>query len=125
MTVECFPFNLDKKISFNVQYKHLWYSVGVEVFPLRKDDDKKELIKQDIREMLSPIAHLEFKVLDIDKSIYRSYFLMPTHAMYINEKLGNCNINMIVELIVEEIGFEKRSDSYIISQQESSQLSLF
>lgn len=125
MTVEFSPYFTDGKVDFNVPYKNLWYQVKAAFFPFRNAEDKEKLLKMDITEILTPIVHFEFTVLDIDKSIYRSYFLMSGDAIYIREKLGSCSINMIAKAIVEEIGYEKRIDAYILSQQEKSQLSLF
>ena len=125
MTVEFSPYFTDGKVDFNVPHKNLWYQVNATFFPFRNPEEKKELLKMDITEILTPIVHFEFEVLDIDKTIYQSYFLMASHAIYIREKLGSCSINMIAQAIVDEIGYEKRIDAYILSQQQKSQLSLF
>ena len=123
MTLEYSPFNLTDEISFNVPYKNLFYSVTVNFFPFRKN--KKELLKTDIHEIYTPIAHFEFKVLDIEESIYRSQYMMPAQALYAMERLDIPNINTIAALIVEEVGFEKRIAAYLKDKEAENQLSLF
>ncbi|MEO1485692.1 MAG: hypothetical protein AAFU57_08095 [Bacteroidota bacterium] len=124
MQVEFSPYFPEGEVSFNVQYNEHWYNVLVRFFPYEYRG-REEILKMDIRDLLTPVAHIQFKVLDIDTSIYQSYFLMPAHAMYIEETMPQCNINMIAQKIVEEIRFEERIDGYIKKKLCKSQLSLF
>lgn len=124
MIVEFSPYFPEGEVSFNVQYKEHRYSVTVRFFPYEYKD-REEILKMDIRNMLTPVAHIQYNVLDIDTSIYQSYFLMPSHAMYIEETMAQVNINKIAKMIVDEIGFEGRIDAYIQKKLCKSQLSLF
>lgn len=124
MIVEFSPYFPEGEVSFNVQYKEHWYNVTVRFFPYEYKSPE-EVLKMDIRDVLTPVAHIQFNVLDIDTSIYQSYFLMPAHAMYIEETMPQGNINMIAQKIVDEIGFEGRIDAYMQTKLGKSQLSLF
>ncbi|MEO0571966.1 MAG: hypothetical protein AAF039_09700 [Bacteroidota bacterium] len=124
MIVEFSPYFPEGEVSFNVQYKEHRYSVTVSFFPY-ECKDREEIIKMDIRDILTPVVHIQYNVLDIDTSIYQSYFLMPSHAMYIEETMPQGNINKIAKMIVDEIGFEGRIDAYIQKNLCKSQLSLF
>lgn len=123
MTIEYSPFYTSGDIDFNVSFKKLYYQVKVTFFPFASN--KKELAKKDLKKLCTPVAHIEFKVLEVEKSIYQSFFLMPAQALHIVEDLGNCNINQVAKMIAEQTGFEGRIDTYIKSNEAKSQLSLF
>lgn len=123
MTIQYSPFYTSGDISFNVPFKKLYYQVNVHFFPFASN--KNELERTELEKIFTPIAHIEFKVLEIEKSIYQSFFLMSAQALHIIENLGDCNINQITKIIAQEVGFEERITTYTKSIESKSQLSLF
>jgi hypothetical protein len=126
MTVEYSPFHLDGTVCFNVPYKKHQYSITVKFFPFGGGIvPRPELPKTELKEILTPIARIEMKLLDVEERVTHALWLMSGQALYAIEQLGNCNINMIADFIAKEVGFENQIDVYLLSQQEKSQLSLF
>lgn len=125
MKIKNSPFCPDGNANFNLSHKGLAYNVNIGFFPFKGGLSPELILESELEDLCIPIARVEFKVLDIETSIYRSDFLMPHNALYIVEEMPGASINQWAEKMAVEIGYVKRIEDYLVSREKAAQLSLF
>lgn len=125
MKIKNSPFYPDGSANFNLSHRGLAYNVTIGFFPFKGGMTAGEILESELEDLCIPIARVEFKVLDIETSIYRSDFLMAHNALYIVEEMPGASINQWAEKMAVETGFVKRIDDYVLTQRQHAQLSLF
>ncbi len=123
MLLKFSPLHLDGKIDFNKKYKDLTYNTSITFFPFLKSTINYE--NTHIENINIPLAHFEFNVLDIEESLYLSFFLMSGNFLNIIEENPKININKITEIIAKETGYLERINNFIKETYITSQLSFF
>ncbi|WP_075344099.1 hypothetical protein [Tenacibaculum agarivorans] len=130
MLLKNIPSHLTKDSKSTVTTHGISYEISFTFLPFTNSETQENYLNTEVKDLLTPIFHLELNAIDIEESIYRSNWIMPGQILwFIEQHPDSDNIMDLANLVIESLKYEERIEEYAEVKKQrllrDSQLSLF